>query len=363
MEVNGWVNGGPLQPIMKIDIKTNHQITKLIGEIDSFKGSWKAFSRLTPERLEQLKKIATIESIASSTRIEGVKLTDTQVRTLLNNLSVQSFSTRDEQEVAGYAKCMDLIFDSFNSIPLDENHIKQLHSILLSFSSKDERHRGEYKKLRNDVAAYDPEGKVIGIVFETTTPLETPAQMKELVEFTNKALQESEIHPLLIVGAFVVYFLAIHPFQDGNGRLSRVLTTLLLLQCGYEYVAYSSMERVIEKNKKEYYIALRQAQKTIREDEVDITPWLVFFLESMRAQKNHLGIKIEQEQMLNQLPPLSQKILELVELHGSVSNQEIQNITRMNRATIKDHLKGLVDSNRLVLQGKGRGARYILPHQ
>src|ERR1035437_8739471 len=170
---------------------------------------------------------------------------------------------RDEQEVAGYAEVMETVFLAWSEIPITENHIKQLHRDLLRCSDKDERHRGEYKTLRNDVGAFDPEGKMIGIVFETATPFDTPRRMQELVAWLKEARELKRIHPLLIVAVFVVVFLEIHPFQDGNGRLSRVLTTLLLLQAGYAYVPYSSLESVIENSKEGYYLALRQTQSTI----------------------------------------------------------------------------------------------------
>src|SRR5208283_1459643 len=171
---------------------------------------------------------------------------------------------RDEEEVAGYAEAMNTVFESFNEISLTENHIKQLHAMLLKHSSKDTRHRGEYKKFPNHVEAFDKQGKSLGIIFETTSPFDTPQKMKELVEFTIKTLSEKELHPLITIAIFIVHFLAIHPFQDGNGRLSRLLTTLLLLRSGYEYVPYASLEAVIEANKDDYYLSLRKTQITLR---------------------------------------------------------------------------------------------------
>ena len=162
---------------------------------------------------------------------------------------MQRFETRDEQEVAGYAEAMDLIFQSFDDMPLTENHIRQLHQVLLRHSTKDERHRGDYKKLNNHVVAIDADGKEIGVIFETATPFEPPRLMEELVHWTRKAIHKESMHPLLIVAVFTVQFLAIRPFQDGNGRLSRVITTLMLLRAGYDYVPYASLESVIEENK------------------------------------------------------------------------------------------------------------------
>ena len=236
-------------------IQITPELLSLIAEIDEFKGAWRALGTLAPERLKALRHIATIESIGSSTRIEGSKLTDREVERLLANLEIKKFASRDEQEVAGYAEVMETVFYAWADIPITENHIKQLHRDLLRHSDKDERHRGAYKTLRNDVGAFDADGTMIGIVFETATPFDTPRRMTELVKWLNDTRELKRIHPLLIVAVFIVTFLEIHPFQDGNGRLSRVLTTLLLLQAGYAYVPYSSLESVIENSKESYYLA------------------------------------------------------------------------------------------------------------
>ena len=240
------------------------EMLDIIAELDEFKGAWRALSTLAPERLSALRRVATIESIGSSTRIEGSKLSDQDVEKLLSNVEMRSFETRDEQEVAGYAGVMETIFASWSVLPLTENHVRQLHRDLLRYSTKDERHRGDYKKLDNHVEAFDANGKSVGIVFQTASPFDTPRLMAELIEWTTEALSNRTLHPLLVIAVFVVVFLEIHPFQDGNGRLSRALTTLLLLRAGYAYVPYSSLESVIEQSKDSYYLALRRTQKTTR---------------------------------------------------------------------------------------------------
>ena len=215
------------------------EILRLIAGIDEFKGAWRALGTLAPDRLSALRRVATIESIGSSTRIEGSKLSDRDVDKLLSNLAIQFFETRDEQEVAGYAELMDLVFNSWQDIPFNESHIKQLHQILLRHSEKDTRHWGQYKTNSNSVAAFDENGVQIAIVFDTATPFDTPRLMTELVGWVNQEREQAQLHQLLIIAIFVVVFLEIHPFQDGNGRLSRMLTTLLLIQTGYAYVPYS----------------------------------------------------------------------------------------------------------------------------
>lgn len=333
----------------------------LIARIDEFKGAWRAMGTLAPERLSALRRVATIESIGSSTRIEGSKLTDREVDKLLSNLAIQSFETRDEQEVAGYAELMDLVYSSWQDIPFNENHVKQLHQILLRHSEKDSRHRGQYKTNSNSVAAFDEDGVQVGIVFETASPFDTPRLMGELLTWVNDERDKALLHPLLIIAIFVVVFLEIHPFQDGNGRLSRILTTLLLIQAGYTYVPYSSLESVIELNKEAYYLALRQTQGSIRSDAPNWQPWLAFFLRSMAEQVRRLEKKVERERIvLATLPDLSLQIVEFTREHGRITIGDAIKLTGVSRNTLKQHFRQLVERGHLNQQGSGRGVWYGL---
>lgn len=341
-----------------VNIMLSPELVKIIGEIDEFKGRWQALGNLAPERLSALKRIATIESVGSSTRIEGVKLRDDEIEQLLAGLDVTSFRSRDEEEVAGYAELMELIFDSWSDIPLTENTICQLHSILLKYSQKDEQHRGNYKTLPNHVEAFDADGRSVGVIFETATPFDTPRLMEGLVTLINRSTDEDRHHPLLVIAVFVVRFLAIHPFQDGNGRLSRVLTTLLLLRAGYSYVPYSSLERIVEENKEDYYRALRSAQTTMDTDESRLVDWLAFFINALGRQKDVLERKVEQERLMAPLSPLSEKLLGIVREHGRVTVREAATVTGANRNTIKDHLAKLVETGQLARRGRGRGTWY-----
>lgn len=335
------------------------EILSLIAELDEFKGAWKALGTLAPERLSALRRVATIESVGSSTRIEGVKLSDKEVAQLLSNLEIKKFETRDEQEVAGYAEVMEMVFAHFDAINLTENHINQLHRDLLVHSNKDVRHRGNYKTNTNHVVAFDAEGKEIGIVFETATPFDTPRLMLELVQWTKTKLDEGQLHPLLIIAIFIVVFLEIHPYQDGNGRLSRILTTLLLLRSGYTYVPYSSLESVIEQTKENYYASLRKTQGTIRTDTPDWQPWIVYFLRALQQQKKRLEKKIERERIVvDTLPELSVQILELARGQDKVTISQIVKLTQANRNTIKKHLQSLVSANHLIQNGVGKGTWY-----
>lgn len=350
----------------KINLLTK-EIVSIIGELDEFKGRWAATQALAPDRLAALRQVATIESVGSSTRIEGVKLTNSEVEALLRGVKTFSFKSRDEQEVAGYAELMEMIFASHKEIPFTENHIKQLHNVLLKYSTKDDRHRGDYKKFANSVEAFDTNGKSKGVIFHTAAPFDTPALMTELIEWTNTQIKQKELHPLLVIAIFVVVFLHIHPFQDGNGRLSRGLTTLLLLQQGYSYVPYSSFERVIEENKDSYYLALRRGQAELEESSSEtkkknksdgINDWLIFFLKSMLKQKVALEVKMKDELLATKMPPLSLQLIELIKSRGLTSIGEAVAITGANRNTVKLHIRNLVNGGLLDKEGTGRGVRY-----
>lgn len=340
-------------------LKITNAILNTVAGIDEFRGAWAAIGRIAPDRLAALRKVATIESIGSSTRIEGARLSDKEIEQLLSGLDIRSFASRDEEEVAGYAEVMETVFDNYSEISLTENHIKQLHGQLLRYSSRDERHRGHYKTHANDVEVFDAEGVSLGVVFETATPFDTPRLMEELVAWTAGNLNGDELHPLIVIAIFVVVFLEIHPFQDGNGRLSRVLTTLLLLRAGYDYVPFSSMESLIERSKDTYYMALRRTQTTIRTAKPDWQPWLDFFLRILQQQKDRLAKKMERERIvLSDLPDLSVRILELTREHGRISVSDAEKLTGANRNTIKDHLRALTRAGHLQRHGAGRGSWY-----
>lgn len=346
---------------INIEFSPTHEILNLISEIDEFKGRWTALQNLSPERLQALRRVATIESIGSSTRIEGVKLSDREVETLLSDLKRYSFKSRDEEEVAGYAEAMELVFESWRELALSENYVKQIHSVLLKFSGKDTTHRGSYKKLSNTVVAFDADGHQIGVVFETAAPFETPLAMGKLMNWLNQTVENKTIHPLLTIAVFIVSFLAIHPFQDGNGRLSRISTTLLLLKFGYEYVPYISLESVIEDNKDSYYKALRQTQKTLREEKTDWEAWILFFLKSLKKQKDKLSVKLEREKIIAQvLPKLSSDILALLKEHERLNIAEIGALTDANRNTLKVRLRELVRGNYIEQNGQARSTHYRL---
>ncbi len=329
----------------------------LLGEIDTFKGHWRKLKEIRPEKLARLRLVTTIESAGSSTRIEGAELSDLEVARVLRGIELESFRARDQEEVRGYGDLLQTIFDHFAEIPLDENHINQLHKILLGHTSKDERHRGEYKNQDNHVEARHPDGGT-EIVFRTASPFDTPRLMAEQVESTNAALASGRIHPLIAIARFVVEFLAIHPFRDGNGRLSRALTTLLLLRAGYDYVPYSSLERIVEDNKTAYYAALRESQTAMRSDPEAFGDFLLFLLRALQAQTKNLEAKLDLEQAMLELTGIQQELLELIERLGRATTTLLAKEIQIPLRTVRYHLEILTAQRLIEAHGEKRGRFY-----
>lgn len=345
------------------DIKITPEMLTKIADIDHFNGIWQGgFSNIGREQLKVMKRIATIESVGSSNRIEGNKMSDTEIEKLFSAIDKKSFKSRDEEEVAGYADLINTIFDNYQDIPLSENYIKQLHQILLRYSSKDERHRGEYKKDSNRVAAFDADGHEIGSIFETATPFDTPRLMRELLEWANDNFKDRYFHPIIVIGVFIVHFLAIHPFTDGNGRMSRALTIMLMLQQGYSYMPYASMESIVEASKEGYYRALRGTQKSIWTDKVDYESWLSFFVTSLQKQKRVLEEKINlvQKQESEKLSATAKKILELFAEQPEWTATDIADTLDKNIETIKKSVQSLLKKGYLVKHGTTKAVFYTL---
>lgn len=333
------------------------EVTRLLGEIDEFKGHWRRVKELNADRLGELRRITTIESAASSTRIEGAEVSDAEVAQVLQGLSIDSFRARDEAEVRGYGDLLEMIYHSFDEIALTENHIMQLHSVLLHHTEKDERHRGRYKTIDNHVEATHPDGRK-EILFHTESPFATPTRMSELVAATNDAFASAQVHPLVVVARFIVDFLAVHPFQDGNGRLSRGLTTLLMLRCGYEYVPYSSLERIVEENKTRYYVSLRTSQLAMGEHAEEFGAWLIFFLQALRTQKRQLEAKVDVERSMLQLSDAQQKVLDAVALKGRMTAPQLVAKLKIPGRTVRYHLDSLTRRGLLEAHGQRRGRFY-----
>lgn len=349
---------------LRFDFTTTQGIIKKIGFIDSFKGFWVNVERGESKYLKELKRIATIQSIGSSTRIEGVTLTNTEIETLLQHLKITKLQSRDEQEVFGYYEALETIMENYEDIELTEGNIFNLHNILLKFSSKDQSHRGRYKQLSNKVVAKYPGGSQ-RVIFNTTEPFLVKKEMETLIAWTNRNLEQGEIHPLIAAGAFIYEFLSIHPFQDGNGRLSRLLTNLLLLKSGYYFIQYVSLENQIEKKKKEYYSVLMDAQQYRNTEEEIIDKWMLFFLESLEEAIKKLEIKYRAYQQKGPYLNERQKnILEFIRKNQPIKVKDVSNqFIDESRNTIKKDLQYFQNEGLISRIGKGRGTFYILKQE
>jgi Fic family protein len=336
------------------------KIVKLVAEISSNQSRFKVQSNLSPQMIERLTKSVLITSSGASTRIEGSMLSDQEVKELYSKQNIKKFKSRDEQEVVGYLELLYLVFESWKSIKFGENVIKQFHGILLGHSEKDTRHKGNYKFGSNRVEARDGDGNIVGIIFDPTPPNLVSLEMQSLVDYTIQELAEADFHPLIIIGNFIFEYLAIHPFQDGNGRSSRALTNLLMLQSGFGFMPYISHEKIIEENKIEYYKALNQSQKSWKTEEEDISSCMLFFLEVVKTQSINAVKLIENKENMELI--LTQKQLlvwDAISLSDrSLSRSEIEKITQINVETIRQTITKLIKLDKIIRLGMGNGTTY-----
>ena len=333
-------------------------IWKLLNQIDEIKGRWVGGATLNPQALGRLKKSTLITSTGASTRIEGAKLSDEDIEKMMRGLTMQKFSNRDKQEVRGYYELLDNVFNSWKHIPFSESTIQHFHKELLKYVDKDKLHRGEYKKVENKVRMVNDAGKSIGILFDTTPSFLTPKKMLELMEWVKENLETKEFHPILVIGNFLVEFLNIHPFQDGNGRISRILTNLLLLKYGYPYMPYVSHEKLIEDNKADYYVALRRSQKTIKKENGDITEWLEFLLKILLEQAKQALDLLSKENIEILLSPKQLIVWKYIELVSEATPGEISKATKVTRPTVSQALSVLLRLKKIQRIGQGRTTRY-----
>lgn len=346
---------------LNFDFQTNQKILNLISQIDLYKGKWNIIEKQENIYLKELRKIATIESVGSSTRIEGGTLTDKEIEELLNNVKITKLKTRDEQEVIGYYDTLEIIYENYDNIRLSENYIKQLHQNLLRYSDKDTRHRGKYKSLSNKVVANYP-GGIQKVIFNTTEVHLVQNEMNDLISWTNEQFEKGEIHPLIIVANLVYEFLSIHPFQDGNGRLSRLLTTLVLLQKDYMFIQYVSFENLIEKTKKEYYQALMEGQKNRNKENENISKWILYFLDKLSVLTQRLDAKYDVfKSKGGYLNERQKKIKEFLQKNQPLKISDIaKRFENININTIKKDLQYMKKEQIIISVGKGKGTVYLI---
>jgi Fic family protein len=337
------------------------EIYAMIADIDGVKNSWHITGKMLPHMMQRLTNSVIVTSTGASNRIEGNLLTDIEVEQLYKKLRVKKFYTRDEQEIAGYLQCFELVFNHYADIPISESTILQLHHDMLIFSEKDERHKGSYKFGSNRVEAKDHDGNIVGIIFDPTPPYLVKKEMQELIEWYNWAMNTKAKHPLIIIANFVFEYLAIHPFQDGNGRTSRLLTNLMLLQQSYSFAQITSHERIIELSKVDYYLALNKTQNSWKTEEEDIAPWLFFFLNVVRTQSIRALQIIAGDNVEYLLSAKQLQLWQWAQIYGSefARKDAVLHLSFPER-TVESIIKKLVDLKYLERVGQGKASRYRL---
>ncbi|PIR61486.1 MAG: Fic family protein [Candidatus Pacebacteria bacterium CG_4_10_14_0_8_um_filter_43_12] len=349
------MNNSTLDQLLK---NIPNPIWQKISQIDELKGQWIGGAKLNPQVLGRLKKSVLVTSTGASTRIEGARLSDQDIEKLMRGISIQRFADRDKHEVQGYYELLANVFNSWNSLHFSENLIKHFHKELLKYVEKDQLHRGEYKKQENKVQMIDEAGQSVGILFDTTPVYLTPTAMAELTQRTQQVLKNPKYHPLLVIADFIVQFLQVHPFQDGNGRLSRILTNLLLLQAGYVYMPYVSHEKIIEDNKPDYYLALRKSQKTLKTDRPTIVPWLEFFLAVVLDQSKQAINLLSSKNLEKLLSPTQFKVWEYLQQVGESTPMQLSEKLSVPRPTINQVADKLLELKKIERLGQGRAVRY-----
>lgn len=347
-----------------LKIQITPEILSLISEIDEFKGAWQLHGRMAPERLKVLRLSAKIESVGASTRLDGSKLSDADISQLL--FDSKAHATKDARDVLSYAAAYDGIIQQCQTLSLSEQSIKQLYDWLMRVDEEAESAKLESTSLANEEMLDSP-WKNLNItftktkLFDTTTPFEMTEELRSLLDWAQVQIDQKTHHPLLIIGIFAVLFLGLRPFHDLDGRLSRLLVLLLLLKAGYVYITYCSLERIIERNKEYYQLAIERTEESIKLSETDFSVWLVFFLKIMQMQKRNLEIKVSRDNKQREhLSELDNQILNAIGEHEKLSIMKIEKITGANRNTLKKHLAMLVDQSYIVRFGKARATWYVL---
>ena len=347
-----------MQTKLSFSSEIYQQLSQQLSVLDTFKGSWKVKENQQGQYLKDLRKIATIESTGSSTRIEGSKLTDEEVKKLLSSVKVTRFESRDQQEVAGYYDVLEVILDNYADIEISERYVHQLHGILLKYSDKDQPHRGKYKTSSNRVVANYPDG-TRHTLFDPTPPHLSPVEMQQLIGWLNARTEKKDMHPLVCIAGFVYEFLSIHPYKDGNGRMSRLLTTLLMMKQGYEFIQYVSFENVIESTKDEYYRVLMEGQQYRYKDEERISSWVLYFMQSLIILTERLDAKYETYSKLKTaLNKRQHQVLDFVRDNEPARLGDIEKALKESRNTLKKDLAYLVKEKLLLKTGDRKGTRY-----
>lgn len=339
--------------IFKINI--DWKLIILISQIDRFDASWTLIEKKEGQCLKQLKSIATVRSVGASTRIEGSKTSNEEVEVLLKKINITKIEDRDSQEVVGYFETLDLISELYSDIKINESGLKNLHNILFRHSQNDEWHKGDYKHQSNAVEAKLP-GGTRQVIFNTAeSGFQTEDAMRLLIDWYE---DDNETHPLVKCALFVYDFVRIHPFQDGNGRLSRLISNLLLLKSQYKWVKYVSLEQEIESREAEYYRVLRNCQA--QHPNENVTEWVKFFLSGLKNIQEQLIKELEFKGIDTKLSPREKSILTFVSNNNGCKSGEIAKRLGIPSPTVKRILPELIAKNLIERHGVGPGTNYSL---
>mgnify|MGYP000066234779 CR=1 FL=1 len=339
--------------VYNLSLNLDWSLIRVVSKLDRFDASWTTIEKKEQQSLKQLKSIATVRSVGASTRIEGSKMSNEEVKVLLEKIDITKIEDRDAQEVVGYFEVLDLISKNYKETQITESSLKNLHNMLLKHSDKDQWHKGNYKQHSNEVEATLPDGTK-QIIFRTTNAgYETVDAMKALIDWYNS---DSETHPLVKSAIFSYEFVSIHPFQDGNGRLSRLLATLLLLKNGYNWIQYVSLEHEIESKKSDYYIVLRKCQAE-RPNE-NVTDWIHFFFNALQNIQKQLMEKLDVKGIHTKLSSKEKSILVFIENNTGTKSGNIARKLDIPNPTVKRILTNLVNQNLIEKYGIGAGTNY-----
>lgn len=347
----------------KLDLRAEefHQLLYLISEIDHFKGKWSALPANESRYLVSLRKNAAIASVASSTRIEGNTMSAAEVSTFLQQTEPITSETRHEQEVLGYYEALQWIHRNYAHTELSQDNMLSLHAQMLKYSKKDISHRGDFKQKQNHITIKEKDDHE-KIIFTPTPPDDVSKEMSVLINWIIKEQKFTSKHPLLVIALFIYEFLSIHPFYDGNGRMSRLLTSWLLLHAGYSFVKYDSLEKKIEKRKDLYYEALIISQRTRQQDnrKENIFPWVIFFILTLKELCHEMDEKYQTMRKDNAyLNKRQLKILAFIKEHNPVKLGDVANyFADISINTIKKDLQYLQSENVIHRIGERRGAVY-----
>ena len=335
------------------DKKWDNEILKLVAKIHEYKGRQELYLQQKPEELEKLVEIAKAQSIEASNEIEGIRTTNARFNKLIHDKTTPR--NRDEKEILGYRDVLNTIHEYYEHIPLSSNYILQFHRDLLNYTDLD--FGGKYKNVQNEIVAVDSDGNEV-VLFRPLPPFETPAAIEAICESYNKVIAKEEIDPLILIPVFIHDFLCIHPFNDGNGRMSRLLTALLLYRSGYLVGRYISIENKIAKNKDLYYDALQDCQEGWYENEEDTTAFIKYLLGVIIASYRDFEDRVE---LVSEKLPAIEMVRKAVNKQiGTFKKADIVEMCpSIGSSSVEASLKTLTESGEIEKLGSGRSTCYV----